>query len=138
MRLEINMLINANISTVWTIVSDIDSEPKYWKGTKSVHNISREENSVRREITIAFRDQKCIQNVSLYPKTRIEFEFIQGIISGTKSIHLESRDQATATKVVWDIKLKGTMRMFGGIISGHIKKGTIKALESIRQEAESQ
>ncbi len=26
--------INATIDKVWEVISDIDSEPKFWKGTK--------------------------------------------------------------------------------------------------------
>ena len=64
---EIHALVdvNASIDKVWEIISDLDNEPKFWKGTKEIRNISSSENSVKREITIAFRDQKCMQELSL-------------------------------------------------------------------------
>ena len=62
--------IQASIEKIWNIISDLDNEPKFWKGTKEVKNISKEGNSINREITIAFRNQKCLQNLTLYPKQK--------------------------------------------------------------------
>ena len=35
---EIHALVdvNASIDKVWEIISDLDNEPKFWKGTKAV------------------------------------------------------------------------------------------------------
>ena len=52
--------INAPLEKIWNIVSDLDAEPKFWKGTKEVRNISKQGNVVTREITIAFKDSKCL------------------------------------------------------------------------------
>ena len=77
--------INASVEKVWEIVSDVDNEPKFWKGTKEVRNILKEGNKINREITIAFKDKKCLQEVTLYPKEKIEAVFTKGIITGIKS-----------------------------------------------------
>lgn len=128
--------IDAPIDKVWDIVSDIDNEPKFWKGTKSIRNISKEENKITREITIAFRDQKCMQEVYITPKEKIEIKFIQGIIDGAKTISLQHIKNKTRLEAIWDIKMAGVMGMFTGMIKNHIKNGTEQALESIRKEAE--
>ncbi len=128
--------INAPIEKIWNIISDLDNEPKFWKGTKEVRNISKEENKVNREITIAFRDQKCLQDITLYPKEKIQAEFTKGIINGTKTITLNKKDEGANLETVWDIKLSGIMGMFTGIVKKHIKSGTEQALQSIKQEAE--
>lgn len=135
-EIEAKVLINAPIEKVWQLVSEIDSEPKFWKGTKSIRNISSEGNTTKREITIAFRDQKCLQTVTLIPKERIEVIFTEGIIKGTKTIYLESKKDQTELKAVWDIKLSGMMGMFTGMIKKHIQSGTEQALESIKQNIE--
>jgi len=69
--IETSIEINAPAEKVWDLVSDIDNEPKFWNGTKEVQNISKEGNTVIREIIIAFRDQKCQQEVTFYPKEKI-------------------------------------------------------------------
>ena len=65
--IQVEIEINAPIDKVWGIVSDIDNESKFWKGTKEVRNISKEGNIINREVTIAFRDQKCLQTSKNLP-----------------------------------------------------------------------
>jgi ribosome-associated toxin RatA of RatAB toxin-antitoxin module len=135
--IEATVMINASLDKVWNVVSDIDNEPKFWKGTKEIRNISREGNIVKREITIAFRDQKCLQTVTLTPEERIEAVFTEGVIKGTKTIHLKSINEKTELKTIWDIKLSGMMGMFTGMIKKHIQSGTEQALQSIKNNIES-
>jgi carbon monoxide dehydrogenase subunit G len=134
--IETSIEINAPTEKVWDLVSDIDNEPKFWKGTKEVRNISKEGNVVNREIIIAFRDQKCQQEVTLYPKERIVAIFTKGIISGSKTVKLISQENQTLLEVKWDIKLTGIMGMFTGMIKKHIRSGTDFALQSIKEELE--
>jgi carbon monoxide dehydrogenase subunit G len=134
--IETSIEINAPTEKVWDLVSDIDNEPKFWKGTKEVRNISKEGNVVNREIIIAFRDQKCQQEVTLYPKERIVAIFTKGIISGSKTVKLISQENQTLLEVKWDIKLTGIMGMFTGMIKKHIRSGTDLALQSIKEELE--
>lgn len=134
--IEASTTINAPIDRVWDFVSDIDSEPKYWKGTKQVRNISKEGNIVTREITIAFKDSKCMQTVTFYPKEKIYAEFTDGILIGTKTIQLKPHGNSTKLDAIWDVKLSGMMGVFTGMIKKHVKSGTEQALESIKQEIE--
>ena len=134
--IEVEVEINAPVDKVWGIVSDIDNEPKFWKGTKEVKNISKDGNIINREITIAFRDQKCMQKVRLQPKERIEAKFTKGIIDGEKIISLIPKEEKTILRTAWDIKLTGIMGMFTGMIKKHIKSGTEQAMQSIKEEIE--
>jgi carbon monoxide dehydrogenase subunit G len=134
--IETSIQISAPIEKVWELVSDIDNEPKYWRGTKEVHNISKEGNVVKREIIIAFRDQKCTQEVTLHPKEKIVAVFTKGIISGSKTVNIVEQETQTRLDVIWDIKLTGIMGMFTGMVKKHIKDGTDLALQSIKEELE--
>ena len=135
-EIEVSVEISAPIDKVWDIISDIDNEPKFWKGTKEIRNISKNGNIITREITIAFRDQKCMQEVKIQPKEKIEFVFTKGIIDGIKIITLTLKDEKTLLKVKWDIKLTGMMGMFTGMIKKHIEGGTVQALQKIKEEIE--
>ena len=136
-RIEVTAEIGAPVDRVWEIVSDIDNEPRFWKGTKDVRNISREGDRVTREITIAFRDQKCMQEVTLEPKTAVRAVFTKGIIDGTKTVTLAPAGEGgTRLDVVWEIRLAGMMGVFTGMVGRHIRDGTRHALDGIRVEAE--
>ncbi|MGV7225672.1 MAG: type II toxin-antitoxin system RatA family toxin [Nitrosopumilus sp.] len=134
--IQVEVEIDAPADKVWSIVSDIDNEPKFWKGTKEVRNISKEEDIIKREVTIAFRDQKCLQEVKIFPKERIEAKFTEGIIDGEKIISLTPNGEKTILSTYWDIKLTGMMGMFTGMIKKHIKSGTEQAMQSIKEEIE--
>ncbi|MDB4849463.1 SRPBCC family protein [Nitrosopumilus sp.] len=128
--------INATLEKVWEVISDIDNEPKFWKGTKEVKTLSTEGNSIKREITIAFRDQKCLQEIQLKPKESIRVKFTKGILNGTKVITLIPKSNSVLIETSWDIKLSGMMNMFTAVIKNHIKSGTEQALKSIKEEIE--
>lgn len=134
--IEVSVDIKSTVEKIWDIISDLDNEPKFWKGTKEVRNISKDGNKVNREITIAFRDQKCLQEVTLYPKEKIYAVFTKGIIKGTKTITLKKIDEHVTLKAIWDIQLSGMMGMFTGMVKKHINSGTEQALQAIKLEAE--
>ena len=134
--IEISTEINAPSDKVWDIISDLDNETKYWKGTKQIRNISKEENKITREITLVFRDSKCMQEITLSPKEKIVAVFTDGLLKGTKTIILKPKEKGVSLEAVWDIKLSGMMGMFTGIVKKHIRNGTEQALQSIKEEAE--
>ena len=129
--------INATIEKVWEVISDIDNEPKFWKGTKETKIISRDGNVVTREIIIAFRDSKCMQKITIQPKEKIYAEFTKGIIKGSKTLNLKPKDSSSVLEANWDIKMTGLAGMFTGMIKKHIRSGTEQAIESIKQKAEN-
>ena len=69
-------------------------------------------------------------------KERIEAQFTNGIIDGTKKVNLTNQDGKTRVDVIWDIKLTGMMSMFTAMIKNHIKSGTSQALQKIKEEVE--
>jgi len=129
--------INAPVDRVWDIISDLDNEPKFWKGTKETRIISRDGNVVTREITIAFRDSKCMQKITIQPKEKIYAEFTKGIIKGSKTLTLKPKDGSSLLEANWDVKMSGLAGMFTGMIKKHIRSGTEQALESIKRKAEN-
>ena len=135
--IDTSIEIKAPIDKVWDIISDLDSEPKFWRGTKETKIISRDGNVITREIIIAFRDSKCMQKITLEPKERIHAEFTEGIIKGSKTLNLKSKDGGSLLEVNWDVKMSGLAGMFTGMIKKHIRSGTEQAIESIKKQAES-
>ena len=77
-----------------------------------------------------------VQDVTLFPKEKIEAVFTDWIIQGTKVVNLAPNSDGVKLEAIWDIKLSGMMGMFTGMIKKHIKNGTEQALQSIKEEAE--
>ena len=136
-KITVSVDLNVSIDKVWEIISDLDNEPKFWKGTKEIRNISSNENIVKREVTIAFRDQKCMQEITILPKQKIEAKFTKGIIIGKKILNLKETQIGCNLEAIWEIKLSGMMGMFTGMITKHIQSGTEQALQAIKQEVEN-
>jgi ribosome-associated toxin RatA of RatAB toxin-antitoxin module len=136
-KITVSVDLNVSIDKVWEIISDLDNEPKFWKGTKEIRNISSNENIVKREVTIAFRDQKCMQEVTIFPKQKIEAKFTKGIIIGKKILNLKETQVGCNLEAIWEIKLSGMMGIFTGMITKHIQSGTEQALQAIKQEVEN-
>jgi ribosome-associated toxin RatA of RatAB toxin-antitoxin module len=129
--------VSASPDRIWDIVADVDNEPQYWHGTKTVKNISKAGNKIEREVTIAFKDSKCRQTVVLNPKKSIEIMITEGPIKGTKTVMLTpSGHLKTRIDVVWNIKLAGFLGMFTGMVKKHIAEGTEEALARIAKAVE--
>ena len=136
-EIKASVTINTTLDKIWSVISDINNEPEFWKGTKSIRNISQDGNTTKREITIAFKDKKCLQDVTLYPKEKVEAVFTKGIINGKKTVTIQETGNAYELEAIWDIKLSGMMGMFTGMIKKHIQSGTEQALTEIKREVEN-
>jgi carbon monoxide dehydrogenase subunit G len=133
-RFTVSRVIEAPIERVWSVVSDLDNEPKYWHGTKSIRNINKDGNTITREVTIAFRDSLCREMVTIEPMKRIDVNILEGPMQGHKIITVEDINGKTKVEVLWDIKLKGMLSLFSSMVKGHIEEGTKDALERINQD----
>jgi len=123
------------LDKVWDIVGDIDREPEFWHGTKSIRNISKKGNTVERDVVIAFKNSMCREIVQLDPKKRINTEILSGPIKGAKTLTLTSIDNnATSITVNWDFELSGFYKLFSSMVRKHIHKGTEEALERISKK----
>jgi len=128
--------MSASLDRVWDIVADVDNEPQYWHGTKTVNNISKAGNTIEREVTIAFKDSKCRQTVVLNPKRSVEIAITDGPLKGSRVVTRSSSGNKTRVDVVWEIKLAGFLGMFTGMVKRHIAEGTEEALERIAKAVE--
>jgi ribosome-associated toxin RatA of RatAB toxin-antitoxin module len=136
-RINASRNVSAPHDRIWDIVADVDNEPQYWHGTKTVRNISKTGNKIDREVTIAFKDSKCRETVMLNPKKSIEIMMTDGPIKGTKVVTLSQLDSLnTRIDVVWNIKLAGFLGMFTSMVKKHIAEGTEDALVRIEKAAE--
>jgi ribosome-associated toxin RatA of RatAB toxin-antitoxin module len=116
--IHISKDIEASQEKVWDIVSDVDREPEFWHGTKSIKNIKKDGNVVEREVVIAFRNSVCREVVTLDPKKSVNVKITDGPMKGTKNITIIAiTDNKTRVDVHWDTKIKGFFGLFTRSIS---------------------
>jgi len=128
-------IVVASIDRVWDVISDIDRDPDFWRGTRHIKNISKTENTVEREVVIAFRNSVCQEIVTIDPKKSINIEIIEGPMKGKKTIALSTiENNFTRIDVEWDITINGLFVIFTRIIKRHILNGTQEALERISRK----
>jgi len=107
----------ASIDRVWDVISDIDRDPDFWRGTRQIKNISKTGNTVEREVVIAFRNSVCREIVIIDPKKSINIEIMEGPIKGKKTIALSNiENNFTRIDVEWNIKINGLFVIFTQII----------------------
>jgi ribosome-associated toxin RatA of RatAB toxin-antitoxin module len=129
--------MNASVSDVWKILSDLNREPEFWHGTKSIKNISNSDKMVEREVVIAFKNSICRETVTIDPMKSITTQIIDGPIKGKKVIVINpDGDQASVVDVEWDIRISGFMGIFSKMVKKHILEGTNDALDRISKVVE--
>jgi ribosome-associated toxin RatA of RatAB toxin-antitoxin module len=129
--------IDAPVSEVWKVLSDIDREPEFWHGTKSIKNISKSDNIVEREVVIAFKNSVCKETVTLNPMKSITTNITEGPLKGKKIVVINpDGDNSSVVDVEWDIRLSGFMGIFSKMVNKHILEGTNDALNRISKAIE--
>jgi len=131
--------IFAPLDKVWSTVSDLDKEPTYWHGMKSIRNMGRTDtNIIEREVIISYRNSRCRETLMLKPKYLIEAKITEGPLHGTKTIKLIPAEQdKTVIEISWNVKLVGLLEIFTLVVKIYIARQTEKALEGIAKAAEA-
>jgi carbon monoxide dehydrogenase subunit G len=136
-HIEKTVTIAADPQTVWSLASALDREPEIWKGTKSVRTLSANGNVVEREVTLAFRDRKERERVTLEPPHRVVHELLQGPMRGTKTVSVTPRGEGrTELSAVYDVTLSGLLKLGTGPFTRHAAEGVEHALQRIKEMAE--
>jgi len=138
-RIQASTKVAAPIDRVWSLLADLDSEPKFWKGTVAVHTLGRAGDVVDREVTLAFRNSRQREKVYLHPPLRVVHEILEGPMRGTKVVAIQAHDEEPGVQLnaTWDVSLRGFLKLGSRSVSRHIAEGTRNALERIKQAAES-
>ena len=124
--------MHASLDEIWNLISDVDREPEFWHGTKSVKNMRKDGNVIERETVIAFRNGVCKEIVTLDAKNSVKKKILSGPITGTKDIRITPLGaNKTRGDVQWNITARGFFGLFRGRVKKHISQGTRDALDRI-------
>ena len=131
-EIQVSRELDAPLDKVWETIADVDREPEFWYGTKSIKNTKKIGKIIEREVVISFRNSICKEIVTIDPKKSVKIRIIDGPMKGTKNIMINDvGNNKTRIDVEWDIKLAGFLGMFTRMVKKHISEGTEEALERI-------
>lgn len=120
--------ISSSPDSSWRIVSDIDSEHKYWPAIHSVHNRRVSSTSIERQVRAMNGLCSFREMVTLRPAS-IHVHITDGPFTGTKLIEVIPVGQfKTKIHIRWDIKLNRFLRILSPIIFQYIAGQSNKAL----------
>ena len=129
--------IKSGLDRVWEIVSDVDNEPKYYDGLKSVKNLSREGNVIEREVVVGNLRHEGRQTVVLSAKESVEVKMTKGPMTGTRVTRLTPlAGSMTRVEVTWNVEFHVPAFVLG-MVKREVEKGTEKALSRMAEEAET-
>lgn len=149
--------ISAPIDQVWSIVSNIDNETKYWSTFKAIKNINTAAinmtaNTTEREVTLVVGPQGetiTHQFVTVNPEQFVvQTNITEGPVTGIRTLTLipsssspssnNNNINANATKidVFWNVDMSGIPIFGRGFAKDGIMRTTEEALSRIAAEVE--
>ena len=142
-EISVSREISAPVDQVWSIVSDIDNETKYWPTFKAIKNIDKTGNTTEREVTLIAGPQgetKTHQIVTVNPRQfLVETNLTEGPVTGTRVLTLSPSavdNTKTEIKAVWEVDLSGIPPLGRGFAKDGITGTTEEALGKIAQAVE--
>lgn len=129
------IIINAGQSEVWKVVSEINKDSQFWKGTMKIRTTSKDGNVYTREVTLE-NDNICYQKIILFPKDGIHIRWTKGTINGTKDIMITPIGQQTLLHVEMNYKIRGIASLFSRKVSQDLLNEAELAMQLIKKEVE--
>ncbi len=134
-EIKVRVQINAPTNKVWDVISDVDNDPTFWKGTTAMRNLTKDGTIITREVTIGKVD-RCLQTVTLFPKEGVNVRWTKGSITGTKDLMLVPMGDTTQLEVVLKYKLSGMASFLSGKITKDLQREADEAVQSIKEKVE--
>ena len=134
-EIDTKIQINAPQENVWKIISKVDNDPAYWKGTTHIRNISKEQNVITRDVFLG-KDNKCQQRVILFPKEGVHIKWLKGPIIGIKDILLFAHGNTSVLEAQMNYKIHGVIGLFSKTATKDLQIETDLALQLIKKESE--
>lgn len=133
-----NREVNSPVDRVWEIISDVDKDPKYWKGISSIRNIRKEPDLIERVATVGIIGHEGHQIIKLNPKKSIDLTMTKGPLKGYRVIRLIPLESGKKTNidVVWNFEFSKVPAFARDFVKAQIEEITTVALEKISMIAE--
>jgi len=135
---SVSRAISAPVDEVWNVISNAENETQYWPDLKTMKNIDK--ITIDRAVTISSGPQNNTshQLVSIDPEQmKIETNFTEGPITGTKMLKLESiYEDKSEVRVVWNFDFSSGLNVSRGAAEAQLKQTTVEDVRRIAEAAE--
>ncbi|MUM64964.1 SRPBCC family protein [Acidianus infernus] len=116
---------------VWSIVKDVNSIPKYWKGTRELHVDKIAEGVYEGTVRFAFPSKGRIRLIIDDENRKLTFNYLSGPIKGYNIVEVKENEIIST----WRVKMSLLLTLAESWNAKHFKQGTEHALERIISEA---
>jgi len=134
---SVSRAISAPVDEVWNVISNAENDTRYWPDLITMKNIDK--NTIERVVTISLGPQNNTshQLVSIYPgQMKIETNFTEGLITGTKTLKLESiYEDKSEVRVTWNFDFSSGLNVSRGTAAANLKQTTVDAVQRIAEAA---
>ena len=129
--------VSASSERVWSIISDIDRDPEFWKGLNSAR-ITKREGVIEREVDVGFMGHTGHQIIKLdRNNSKIEVEMTSGPLIGSRTMKLVPLNGAnTRLEASWNFSFSKVPIFARGFVKSQIESVTKNALEKIALESQ--
>ncbi|WP_338602084.1 SRPBCC family protein [Sulfolobus tengchongensis] len=116
---------------VWTIVRDVNSIPKYWRGVRELDVKEVSKNIYEGKIRFAFPSNGRVRITVDENEKSLTFEYLDGPIRGYNKV------KVFKGKIIseWRVRMSGLLRLSENWNKNHFMQGTEHALERILNDA---
>ncbi|AEE93168.1 conserved hypothetical protein [Acidianus hospitalis W1] len=118
---------------VWNIVKDINSIPRYWKGTRELHVNKVAEGIYEGVVRFAFPSKGRIRLIVDDKNRKLTFNYLSGPIKGYNIVEVKENEIISS----WRVKMSLLLALAESWNAKHFKQGTEHALDRIISEAKS-
>ena len=125
-----SLVVPAPIDKVWSIVADVDKDPRYWSVYKEIKNVNTTSSNVtERNVTLNINNDKAHQIITLHPKDSILLNQTEGPITGTRTMTLSVSNNHNNDETKIDVLRKVDLSKIPIIGKGFAKDGIFKTTE---------
>ncbi len=134
-KIKLRLRIEAPRELVWDVISDIDNDSYFWKGITKIKNLSENGNIIIREVILG-KDNVCLQVLKTHTLERIQTQWVDGVISGTKDVSLFPLNNATLLEIQMNYDFLGVGKQDSKRLTKLFQNEAELAIDLIKRRSE--
>ncbi|ARM75223.1 SRPBCC family protein [Acidianus manzaensis] len=129
----VNRTFNCDQDLIWKITKEINSIPKFWKGTRELNVKETSKGTYEGTIRFAFPSTGKVKIIVNDNDKTLTFQYISGPIKGFNIVKVDKNQISSR----WEVSMSLILRLMEKRNAEHFKLGTEHALERIIEECQT-